>query len=146
MKAIAVTAVALALMLAASFGVAFLSWYLRGRRLRKLALSRDNAISFSGFKAAFAEFSESRIREAHDFVQEQVGIPGFPVQIDDHLWNTLELDQGNVLSELESIFERHGLAVPADVYSGPEVATVRELVAQFDACTSRARSQARHGT
>jgi hypothetical protein len=146
MKAIAITAVAVALMLAASFGVAYVSWYLRGRRLRKLALSRDTLISFSGFKAAFAEFSESRIREAHDFVQEQVGIAGFPIQVEDHLWDTLELDQGNVLSELESIFERHGLPVPADVSSGPEVATVRDLVTQFDACTSRARLQARHGT
>ncbi len=133
-------------MLAASFGVAFGSWYLRGRRLRKLALSRDTAISYSGFKAEFAEFSESRIREAHDFVQEQVGIPGFPIQIEDNLWDTLELDQGNVLSEIESIFERHGLPVPADIYNGPEVATVRDLVAQFDACTSRARSEARHAT
>ena len=45
-----------------------------------------------------------------------------------------------------SVSKRYGLPVPVDVSSGPEVATVRDLVAQFDACTSRARLQARHGT
>ena len=44
--------------------------------------------------------------EAHALCAgEQVGHPfgmGFPqYQVEDHLWDTLELDQGNVLSELE---------------------------------------------
>ena len=81
-------------MLAASFGVAFgILVSARTKTSEASAESRHGHL-VSGFKAEFAELSERRIREAHDFMREQVGIPGFPIQVEDNLWDTLELDQG----------------------------------------------------
>lgn len=141
MKAALFIAVGIALLCGLWLVVGFVSSTLRVRRLRRLAESRDGQSAFQEFKAAFPGFSESRAQKAYEFVQRLVGFESFPVKVDDDLWHTLELDQGDVLNELEALFECRGLPFPDGIYQSEAIATARQLAMYFDALSRQAASE-----
>jgi len=103
----------------------------RQRRIKRLAATRDAAAAYERFCRVFPELSDAKRREIYESLQRLVGCDAFPVEVEDNLWTTLELDQGNVESEVESFYERQNRQVPTFSTEVAAPATVRDLVSRF---------------
>jgi hypothetical protein len=74
----------------------------RELRLRKLAASRTGLDSFATFRASFPDMPEDFLRSLYRAIQGLVR-RDFPVQADDNLWITLEVDQGSLEDTVEKL-------------------------------------------
>ena len=101
----------------------------RLRRIRKLAAARNSIETYHRYLVTFPQIEEKFLIDCHALIQEMVGIKDFPVDPTDHLWRTLELDQGNVEYRLEQVLgeqAKHFAMLYDD--NGTAVSNVGELV------------------
>ena len=138
LKGLAILIPAIGAMLVLILGVGAATVLPRQRRLRKLAAARNPHAAFGEFCATFPEQPREVLQAIYSSIQEVVEIDQFPVRVDDDLWRTLELDAGNLESEVESFFERRGHKDPTFAAGTTAPVTVRDLVEQFYLSTGSA--------
>ena len=95
-------------------------------RPRRLAATRDRAGALQRFQQSLPDYPPEMSEQAYRTLQRCVGIRDFPVETTDHLWTTLDLDQGTVAHELEEFRDAHGYA-PCEIASNP-IETVHDYV------------------
>ncbi len=131
LKGLALLVPAIGTMLVLVLGVGVVTAITRQSRLRRLARARNPQAAFAEFCAAFPNQTEDLLQSIYSSLQAMLQVDNFPVRVDDDLWRTLELDQGNLESGIESFFERRGQMNPTFSSADAPLETVRDLVQQF---------------
>ena len=98
----------------------------RERRLQRLARSRAGVDSFATVQQSLPDVPLDVLLEIYRAVQHLIPGEDFPVRAEDNLWQTLEIDQGNLDDLIEELVGSPSGA-PAASASGTPIETFGDL-------------------